>query len=226
MSYVVDREAICDMLNAGNIPAINFIPPTLTDTNGEKFSDKALEYGLPLDGSKVEEAKALLEEAGYPNGEGIPTIQYITNTGEGHMKVAQALQQMWKENLGINIEISNMEWAVFQEQRKTHDFEIARGGWIGDYVDPLTFIGYFKTGNPLNSPEWSNSEFDKLIESSGTQFGQERLDTLANAEKILVQDGWFLPIYNYVDPIHQAAKLKNVERTVLGKFFFGNSYID
>lgn len=228
LSLVIDRVAITDMLNSGNIPAINFIPPGIKDANGEEFADKALEYGVDvydMEGN-IAKAKALLAEAGYPNGEGIPTIQYVTNTSEGHLMVAQQMQDAFKTHLGIDLEVASMDWAVFQELRKEHDFEIARGGWIGDYVDPLTFIGFYITGSPLNSPEWSNEEFDALIKNSSQATGQERYDMLAAAEKVAVEDAWFIPIYNYVDQIHQKDYLKGVERTVLGKFYFGRAYIE
>ncbi|MBI9011153.1 MAG: peptide ABC transporter substrate-binding protein [Clostridiales bacterium] len=228
MSLVIDRVAITDMLNSGNIPAINFIPPGIKDANGEEFADKALEYGVDIYDmdANIAKAKQLMTEAGFPNGEGFPVVEYVTNSSEGHLLVAQQMQDAFKTHLGIEMEVSSMEWGVFQELRKEHDFQIARGGWIGDYVDPLTFIGFYITGSPLNSPEWSNAEFDNLIKGSSQAMGQERYDMLAAAEKIVVEDAWFIPIYNYVDQIHQQDYLKDVERTVLGKFYFGRAYLD
>ncbi|MCH4890379.1 peptide ABC transporter substrate-binding protein [Acidaminobacter sp. JC074] len=228
LSLVIDRMAIVDMLNSGNIPAINFIPPGIKDANGEEFTDKAMAYGVDIydmEGN-IAKAKELMKEAGYPNGEGFPTLEYVTNSTEGHLLVAQQMQDAFKIHLGINMEVSSMEFGVFQELRKSHEFELARGGWIGDYVDPLTFIGLYISGSPLNSPEWSNESFDQLITESAYASGQERYDMLAEAEKILVEDAWFIPIYNYVDPIHQQDYLKDVERTVLGKFYFGRAYLD
>lgn len=228
MSLVIDRVAITDMLNSGNIPAINFIPPGIKDANGMEFTEKALAYGVDIydmEGN-IAKAKALMAEAGYPGGQGFPQIQYVTNTTEGHLLVAQQMQDAFLTHLGIQMEVSSMEFGVFQELRKEHDFQIARGGWIGDYVDPLTFIGFYITGSPLNSPEWSNESFDALIKGSSEAMGQERYDMLAAAEKILVEDTWFIPIYNYVDQIHQKDYLKGVERTVLGKFYFGRAYIE
>ena len=228
MSLVIDRIAITDMLNSGNIPAINFIPPGIKDANGEEFADKALEYGVDIydmEGN-IAKAKQLMTDAGFPNGEGFPTLEYVTNSTEGHLLVAQQMQDAFQTQLGINMEVASMEFGVFQELRKTHEFQLARGGWIGDYVDPLTFIGLYISGNALNSPEWSNEEFDALIKSSATAMGQVRYEMLADAEKILVEDAWFIPIYNYVDKIHQQDYFKDVERTVLGKFYFGRAYLD
>jgi oligopeptide transport system substrate-binding protein len=228
LSLVIDRVAITDMLNSGNIPAINFIPPGIKDANGEEFADKALEFGVDIYDmdANIAKAKELMAEAGFANGEGFPTIEYVTNSSEGHLLVAQQMQDAFKTHLGIDMEVSSMEWGVFQELRKSHEFQIARGGWIGDYVDPLTFIGFYITGSPLNSPEWSNEEFDMLIKDSAFAKGQDRYDMLAAAEKVLVEEAWFIPIYNYVDQIHQADHLKDVERTVLGKFYFGRAYIE
>ncbi len=228
LSLVIDRVAITDMLNSGNIPAINFIPPGIKDANGEEFTDKALEYGVDIYDmdANIAKAKELMAEAGYANGDGFPEIEYITNTQEGHLLVAQQMQDAFKTHLGIEMSVGSMEWGVFQEKRKTHIFDIARGGWIGDYVDPLTFIGLYLTDGPLNSPQWSNTDFDQLLKDSAYAKGQDRYDKLAAAEKILVEDAWFLPIYNYVDSIHQKNYLKNVERTVLGKFYFGRAHLE
>ena len=228
ISLVVDRVAITDMLNRGSIPAISFIPQGVKDANGQEFTEKAAVYGVDIydmEGN-IAKAKKLMAAAGFPNGEGFPTINYITNTGEGHLLVAQQVQDALQVNLGIKMEISSSEWAVFQETRKTHVFDMARGGWTGDYVDPLTFIGFYTTGNPLNSPEWSNTDYDALIAKSGETTGQERYDVLAAAEKILVEEAWFIPVYHYTESIHKKAYVKGLERTVLGKLYFGRVTIE
>lgn len=228
ISLVIDRVAITDMLNKGNIPAISFIPQGVKDANGQDFSEKAAAYSVDIYTMEenILEAKELMAAAGFPNGEGFPTIDYITNTGEGHLLVAQQVQDALQVNLGIKMEISSSEWAVFQETRKTHVFDMARGGWIGDYVDPLTFIGLYITGNPLNSPEWSNTDYDALIAQSGQTTGQERYEVLADAEKILIEEAWFIPIYHYTESIHKKDYVKGLERTVLGKFYFGRVTIE
>ncbi len=216
------------MLNSGNIPAVSFIPPGIKDENGEEFVDKASEYGVKIHdvAGNIKKAKQLLVEAGYPNGEGLPTLEYITNNGEDHILIAQHIQDTLNVHLGINFEISSMEWAVFLEQKKAQNYQLSRGSWIGDYVDPLTFIGLYTSDSLINSAQWSNAEFDKLIADSGYKRGQERYDLLAAAEKLVVEDAYYIPIYNYVTTIHQKPYLKGVERGVLGELYFGRAYFD
>lgn len=106
--------------------------------------------------------KELLAEAGYPNGEGLPTITYLYNEGTGHQQIGEALQQMWGQ-LGATVTLESQEWATFLNTRKNGDYQVARNGWLGDYNDPISFLDMWITGGGNNDAQWSNAEFDSLI---------------------------------------------------------------
>ena len=137
LNLAIDREAIVNnVTKGGQIPATSFVPTGIPDAEGKDFKNK--DY-FPAKGD-VEQAKKLLEEAGYPNGQGFPTLTMLINPEGDHSLIAQAVQDMWKNNLGINVEIQSQEWKVFQQTRVDKNYEVARYGWVGDYNDPMTFM--------------------------------------------------------------------------------------
>lgn len=145
----------------------------------------------------AERAHALLAEAGYPQGQGFPKLTLIFNTSEGQMYLASAIQEMWKKELNIDVELINLEWKVYLKRRREKQFEIARGGWIGDYNDPMTFLELWRTGNINNFPSWSNVEFDHLLHhASETAIPEERIKILEDAEQILLKDAPLMPIHS------------------------------
>ena len=143
LTLAIDRNRIVEVLAKGNIPASGFVPPGFPDHEGNDFFEKAGTYGIVNDGSRADEAKELMAEAGYPDGEGFPKFTLMYNTSEGHQLVAEMVQEMWKTNLGIECDLENQEWAVFQDTRKEGDYEVARGGWITDFLDPMGLLAIF-----------------------------------------------------------------------------------
>lgn len=224
LTLSIDRQAITETVTkGGQIPAHSMIPGALLDANGDVFNEISGNHGIALDDSKFEEAKKLLAEAGYPDGEGFPELTILYNTSEGHKNIAEAIQQMWKENLGIDIKLENQEWAVFQDTRTNGDFQIAREGWIGDYSDPLTFLGMFRTGANMNHTGFSSERYDELLEQSKTATGQERFELLYEADKILMEDASVIPIYYYTDLFQIADELQGWELTTRNVFYFGRT---
>lgn len=244
LTLAIDRKAICELImKGGQIPATGFVPPSLSFSDGTCFrqlDDKGFpqpEYGIDASKALVEEAQALLAEAGYPNGEGFPTITYKYNTGDAHQKVAEALQEMWKTNLNINVELSNMEWGVFQDERRVGNFEICRGGWLGDYKDPMTMLDLWTSYSGNNDAQWrweetpaathdktlneSNKGFDEAIAKAMITTGKERDEQLKKAEQILMDEMVTLPIYyySYLYEIDQS-KVEGVTRTAMGHWVF------
>ncbi len=227
LALAIDRTAICETVaKGGQIPATTMVSQAPLDHEGNIFAVKAGNFGLAVDGSGVEEAKALLAEAGYPNGEGFPKFTLLYNTNEGHKAIAEAIQEMWKQNLNIDISLENQEWAVFQDSRKHFNYEIARCGWIGDYSDPMTYLGMFLKDSPMNYAQWHSDEYDALIEAAKTQEPAERFATLYKAHEMVMNSYAYLPIYYYTDPTMVSDKVSDWEKTTRNTFFFGFTSVD
>ncbi|NNE91628.1 MAG: peptide ABC transporter substrate-binding protein [Verrucomicrobiales bacterium] len=189
LTLAIDREAIVkNVTQGGQEPSFGFTPPF----KGVYEPPKMVEFNPG-------KARELLAEAGYPNGEGFPGFQILINTQEAHRTVAETIQAMWKEHLGIdNVTINNQEWKVFQQTLHDLNYEVARSGWIGDYVHPMTFLTMWQTDDTNNETGWSNAEYDRLIreafEAADPAVRQEKMFA---AEKILLDELPIAPIYWY-----------------------------
>lgn len=223
LALAIDREQIVsEVTRAGQIAATGFMPKGITDDKGNSFTETAGNYGLSTK-ADVEQAKALLAEAGYPDGEGFPEIEILYNTNEGHKKIAEAIQEMLKRNLGISVKITNQEWAVFQTSTKNNDFEhLARRGWIGDYNDPQTMLEIFESNNSQNIGRYSNEDFDNEMALSRVTTGSERMAHLYKAHDILMEDMPIIPIYYYSYPIMVQDRAADWQMTSESKMWLGN----
>lgn len=227
LTLAIDRNAIVTTITkASQVPATGYVPYGLKDADGNEFRKVAGDYGIDPHAAKVEEAKKLLAEAGYPDGKGFPEIEIIYNTMESHRAIAEAIQEMWKQNLGIGSKLINQEWAIFQETRRQGNFTVARGGWAADYYDPMTFLDLWTSYSGNNDAQWDNKEFDRLIEKSKLKEGKGRYDLLYEAEKLVMDDSIVMPIYYYTAPIMVKEKVKDWEKSGLGHWFFGKTYIE
>ncbi|MBE0450396.1 MAG: peptide ABC transporter substrate-binding protein [Clostridia bacterium] len=220
INMAIDRELITDTLGAGQVPAAGFVPPGLLDDKGNDFFETAGTYGLATDGSKIAEAQALLAEAGFPGGAGFPAFTIMYNTSEAHQMVAEIIQEMLKTNLGLNASLENQEWAVFQDTRKVGDYELARGGWLTDFMDPSGLLSVFTTGNAYNDPKFSNAEYDRLLSLSAQTRGDEHFDALYAAQDILMTELPIVPIYHYSDFMLVSDVVVGWDRSVLGTVDF------
>jgi oligopeptide transport system substrate-binding protein len=192
LNLAIDRQKIVDNITlAGERPSKGFTPPT---RGGYQPPDM-----IKFDPAR---AKALLAEAGFPNGEGFPDVSIKFNTLESHKAIAVAIQDMWKTNLNLNqVELQNEEWKVFQQTRQDHNFDISRDGWTGDFIDPTTFLNLFRSGDSHNHSRYSNPKYDELLEKAANiQDPQERLDVLKQAETVMLTDLPIIPIYTYAKP--------------------------
>lgn len=223
LNLAIDREAIVkNVTKGGQAPATSFIPSGVKGSDGKAFSKK--EY-FPAKGD-VEGAKKLLEEAGYPGGKGLPTFTLMFNTEGAHSQIAQAVQGMWKE-IGVNVELKNQEWKVFQATRNNKQYEIARHGWVGDYVDPITFLDLFVTGAGTNDAGYSSAKYDDLIAKSKAELDPaKREQLLKDAEEVILNDMPIIPIYYYTQPKAMQKNIKDVKVSQLGFVSFETAYVE
>lgn len=221
----VDRNYIVKNIGkSGQQPAGAFVPTGLSDVDPSKeFREVGGDYYDTSDEAyekNLQEAKKLLSDAGYPDGKGIPTIEYIYNEGSGHQLVAEALQSMWKE-IGVNVSLSSQEWNTFLNTRKNGEYYMARNGWLGDYNDPICFLDMWITGGGNNDAQWSNKDYDELIRKiKASSDREERIKLMHQAEDILFDEWVICPIYFYVDIYLKSQKLDGFYSSPLGYKYF------
>ena len=217
LGMAIDREKLVENITkGGQIPAYTMTPP---GTMGYYPSST-----LAFD---PEGAKNLLSEAGYPNGEGFPAIEILYNTNEGHRKIAVALQEMWKDYLNIDIKLLNQEWKVYLATESAGDYQISRGGWIGDYVDPNNFLDMFLCGGGNNRTGWCNEEYDRLIlEVAPSQSShEERLAVFQQAETMLLDDMPIIPVYTYTSVKLVDSSVENLDGNIMNQAMYKDIYL-
>ncbi|MBI4565917.1 MAG: hypothetical protein HY716_14610 [Planctomycetes bacterium] len=149
--------------------------------------------------AEVEEARRLLSEAGFPQGKNFPKLELLYNTAEWHKKIAAAVQEMWRARLGITVELRNAEWRVYLDLVAKADYDIARRGYIGEYIDPESLLSLFLSDNLWNSTGWSSPEYDRRIAASDREADpSKRFAQLAEAERLLLREAPVAPIFHYV----------------------------
>ena len=229
-SLVIDRNYIVENVSqSGEVPATGYVPSGVYDAegaNGDDFRTVGGDYySVSADDyqANCDKARELLAEAGYPNGEGFPAVEYMYNTDDRHKAIAEALQNMWQTELGVTVNLSNQDWNVFLKSRKDGDFQIARNGWIADYNDPCSFLDMWYTGGGNNDAQYSNPEYDALIDAAKATSDQtERMAAFHKAEDLLIgQDSVLAPIYFYTNPYMLSDNISGMYYTPLGYFFFG-----
>ena len=230
-SLTIDRNYIVEMVTqTGEVPAGGYVPAGINDaagadgddfrtTGGDYYSLGASDYE-----ANCERARALLAEAGYPDGVGFPAVEYMYNTSDAHKAIGEALQNMWKTQLGVDVSLSNQEWGVFLQTRKNGEYQIARNGWIADYNDPCSFLDMWYTDGGNNDAQYSNPAYDALIDAAkSTDVAAERMTAFHAAEDILIgQDHVLAPIYYYVNKYMLDDTVTGLYYTPLGYFFYGS----
>ena len=235
-TLAVNRTFIVDKVTqAGQVPANGFVPAGVYDAAGSTGDDfrtvGGAYYSIEGDAdysyeANCEKARELLAEAGYPNGEGFPVVEYLYNTSDAHKAVAEALQNMWETELGVKVTLNNQEWAVFLQTRKDGNYSIARNGWIADYNDPMSFLDMWLTGGGNNDAQYANADYDaKIQEAKNTTDPAARMQLMHDAEDIIMGQDWALnPLYFYTQKYMLSDRVGGMFYTPLGYFFFSYAH--
>ena len=213
LALAIDRNYIVEQVTkGGETPANAFVPYGINDAEGSFRENGGGYFDISQEGYKknVEEAKKLMSEAGYPNGEGFPVFEFKADPGF-HISIFEAVQQMWKENLGIDTKIVQEEWAVFLQTRYDKNLTMCRGGWFGDFNDPINFLSLYTSYSPNNYSSYSNAQYDAYIQTALTTGDQKvRMEAMHKAEELLVNSFAIIPMYFYTEPLLVNPKLKDV----------------
>lgn len=225
LAMSINRQALIDNVTlGGQLPAFGYVPPGIAGADGEYRSAVKDSYFT----EDVEQAKTLLKEGLQEEGlTALPPVELTYNTSENHKKIALAIADMWKNNLGITVNTVNQEWAVFIENRQHQNFQVARAGWVADYNDPMTFLDMWVTGGGNNDAGYANPEYDKLIaDAKASSDLAKRQEDFAAAEKMLVQDDMvIMPIYYYTNNSLTKEYLKGVTLDFSGAVDYTRAYL-
>ncbi|MAT72244.1 MAG: peptide-binding protein [Planctomycetaceae bacterium] len=199
LALALDRDELCGrILPSGEQPAYSLVPPGLQGYDPPTFVPADMTGADQLD-ARLQEARRLLAEAGYPEGRGFPRLEIMYNTHEGHQLIAEVIRKQWERNLGIVIKTRNEEWGSYLTSQRQSRFDICRKGWIGDYADPNTFLDMFVTGGEQNNTNWGRSRYDQLIRDAAAETDPTaRLAMFHEAEEQLMEELPIIPIYFYV----------------------------
>ncbi len=210
LSYALDRNIITEqVLKGGQFPAYTFTPSVTAN-----FTPPDVEYAKMTQAERDAKAKELMEAAGY-NKDNPLKFELLYNTSEGHKKIATVAAQMWKQKLGVEATLANQEWKVFLESRGKQNFELARGGWCGDYNEASTFLDLLTTSSGYNDGKYSNPEVDKLMQDAKT--AEDPNVNYTRVEEIIADEMPLIPVYHYtsvfmLNPAIKAWPVNNVEQ--------------
>ena len=217
LALTINREHLTSYVNkSGKLPAYHLTPP---DTAG--FTARARFEGT------ADDARALLSDAGYPGGDGLPRIEMLYPTSENGKVIAEAIQEMWRSTLGIDLILVNQEWKVYLDSMNNLDYDLALSVWIGDYVDPNTFLDMFESTNGNNRTGWSNPEYDRLLQEAGqTRDAEERFEVFQKMEALLIEEAPMLPVYFYTNAYLIDPSVKGWHPTILDNHPYKDVYLD
>ncbi|MDR1435580.1 MAG: peptide ABC transporter substrate-binding protein [Puniceicoccales bacterium] len=186
LSFAIDRSAIGDLRNRGSgFEAYSLVPPGTLDYAHRDLFQFDVSY-----------AKKLLAEAGYPDGENFPKTTILFNTSDNLKVVGEAVQEMWRKYLNVDVNLQSIEWGVFLAERRKHIFDICRGNWVGDFNDATTFLNLLSSKDSNNHAQWANGDYDRLLsEASKEKSSPRRIGILAKAEKLMIEEMPIIPIY-------------------------------
>ncbi len=199
LATALDRKSICDeVLQGGKNPASGIVPP---------FGDYKEAHAVNFDPAK---AKQILTEAGFADGSTFPELTLLTTDKQAARSLAEAIQQMWRQHLGIKVRIEMLEWSSYRERQDNMEYDICAAGWIGDYLDPTTFLDMWVKGGGNNKTGWSSETFEKTLQQAAkTSDPNERTKILSQAERTMLGEMPVIPIYFYATNYFLRPEVKN-----------------
>lgn len=224
LNLAIDRKLLVKSLALGYEPAYRITPEIVKD-----YYYKSSLQSMESDDA-IKKAKRLLSEAGFPDGKNFPELEILYNTSENHKKIALAVQNMLKKNLGISVKLYNQEWKVYLDSIKNQNYALVRSGWIGTYLGPEDFVGMFETGIENNNTSWSNTRFDALLKEAEKVGELGKKNALyMQAEEILMDELPFIPLFFYTNSQLVSPKMKfvdydNKQKAWHGNYFYRNMY--
>jgi len=195
LSLVIDRERLTQLvLRAGELPAYGWVPPGVHNYSSQSFDYK----DLPLE-ERIARARRLYAQAGYSAARPLQ-LELRYNPDEANDRLAIAISSMWKESLGVQVQLAAVEFKSLLQDIDRRDVEVFRSSWAGDYNDAYTFAQYLRGDFALNLPHYRSAEYDALIEQAAAErdAGRRRA-LLEQAERVMLRDHPLLPIYFYVN---------------------------
>ena len=222
LCLAVDRQALIDnVVQVDAQPAYSFLAPGYS-VDGKDITEGRSDYGLSAT-ADVEAAQAALAEAGYPNGEGFPTLKLSYYQDDTVKKIVEAMAEMLKNNLNINVEVSSNDWAIFYEDVQQGNYEVAAMGWSADYLNPMSFLPLFKTGDSSNNSFYSNPEYDALVEKVMSESDAAAAAELTmQAADLASNDYCCLPLYYKANSFLMHDNITGYYMTASSNLYFKN----
>ncbi|HEY4248927.1 MAG TPA: peptide ABC transporter substrate-binding protein [Lacunisphaera sp.] len=217
LAAAIDRTTLVEkVVRGGQQPAHSLTPP-------------GIDGYVPPDvvKSNYDQARQLLADAGYTGGQGLPELEITINTSGNHRAIAEAIQEMWRRELGVNVRIVNMEQATLLANRRTLNYQILRSDWAADYLDPKTFLDVFRSDSDNNHTGWRNSTYDALLfEADRTSDPTARHSLMQRAETILLNDAPIIPIYYYTSVRLVDPSVRGWHTTLLDRHPYKNIWLE